>query len=540
MPKKNNKINYWEEREKNNLTVELMKDAEVSREMKRILENVMNTCIKEIESFYTRFADKEGITVKEAKKRVDQYDVIAHQNMAKQYVKDKDFTDEANERLRLYNASMRINREQLLLNALNTHMIAATNDIHHVMNDYLEDGAIRELKRQAGLLGNVHVKSTDIKAIVNASYYDATWSERLWSNMDEVRKIVDETVLNTVLRGRHPVESVGKLKELTGRSDYEARRLLISEVSRVQTEAKKLSYDDNDILEYKYLAIIDDRTTHTCKSLHGKVFKVSEMKVGVNAPPMHQFCRSTTIPVKRKESNDWEDEDGDLFIDDEQIEAEADAENEAVLSDINDILSRLDKMDNNQIKKIENKLEQAKKLGKKVNITDQAIEKVKQVDIPTHTKEENTTIQMLHKQLLKDSKENNESNEVVYFLVDGNLRTAYGNQTEVKITGNDSILLDNANKNSVIMLHNHPGGSSFSLTDLKTLFTTKSIKTLTIVTNQGSVKYITKTEKFDLNETLKIISELLKDVPVEDINRSVIEIVLKRLYTLGMIIFKVR
>jgi len=131
MPKKNNKLNYWIEREKNNLTVELMKDDEVSREMKRIIENAMETCRKEIESFYTRYANKEDITVAEAKKAVDEFDVIAHQNMAKQYVKNKDFSDKANERLRLYNVTMRINREELLLSALNTHLIAATNDIEH-------------------------------------------------------------------------------------------------------------------------------------------------------------------------------------------------------------------------------------------------------------------------------------------------------------------------------------------------------------------------------------------------------------------------
>ncbi len=541
MPKKNNKLNYWIEREKNNLTVELMKDDEVSREMKRIIEHAMETCRKEIESFYTRYANKEGITVAEAKKAVDEFDVLAHQNMAKQYVKNKDFSDKANERLRLYNVTMRINREELLLSALNTHLIAATNDIEHTMNDYLEDGAIREFKRQAGILGNISIKQSDIHAIVNASYYDATWSERLWDNMDDVRKVVDEAVKNTILRGRHPQESVKRLRELTGRSEYEARRLLISEVSRVQTEAKRLSYEEMDILEYKYLAIIDDRTTQTCKSLHGKTFKVSDMKVGVNAPPMHQFCRSTTVPTKRKEEMDWEDEeDGDLFIDDEQIEREADAENDAVLSYIDDIMNRIDNLDDNQIERVDNKLQQAKKLGKKINITDQAIEKVRKIDIPTHSKEENATIQMLHQQLLKDSKENNDSNEVVYFLVDDDLRIAYGNQTEVRITGDDSILLDNAKINSVIMLHNHPGGSSFSLTDLKTLFTTNSIKTLTIVTNQGNVKFITKTDDFDIVEALKVTSEVLKDVPIEDINSSIIEMLLKRLYTLGMIIFKVR
>jgi len=541
MPKKNNKLNYWIEREKNNLTVELMKDDEVSREMKRIIENAMETCRKEIESFYTRYANKEGITVAEAKKAVDEFDVLAHQNMAKQYVKNKDFSNKANERLRLYNVTMRINREELLLSALNTHLIAATNDIEHTMNDYLEDGAIREFKRQAGILGNISIKQSDIHAIVNASYYDATWSERLWDNMDDVRKVVDEAVKNTILRGRHPQESVKRLRELTGRSEYEARRLLISEVSRVQTEAKRLSYEEMDILEYKYLAIINDRTTQTCKSLHGKTFKVSDMKVGINAPPMHQFCRSTTVPTKRKEEMDWEDEeDGDLFIDDEQIEREADAENDAVLSDIDDIMKRIDNLDDNQIEVVDNKLQQAKKLGKKINITDQAIDKVKMIEIPTHTSEENKTIQLMHKQLLQDSKENNNSNEVAYILTKNNPIVVYGTQTDVEFTQDALIHLINSLPRTVTMLHNHPGLSSFSLNDIQMFLLTDSIKTLTIVTNVGTIKYITKTDDYSKSEFIRIYNTVIGDLPVEKITADIIEILLRMLYDAGIIIYKVR
>ena len=357
MPKKNNKQSYWIEREKDNLTTELMKDEQVSNEVKRILENAMNMCRKEMESYYTRFADKEGITVSEAKKLVSEYDVTEYETLARQYVKDKDFSDEANKRLRLYNVSMKVNREELLLATLNTHLIAATNDVHHKVDEYLQDGAMRELKRQAGLLGNISVKQSDIDSIINASYYDATWSKRLWSNMDEVRKIVDETAISTVLKGRHPKESVKRLRELTGRSDYEARRLLITEVSRVQIEAKRLSFKDLGVIKYKYLAVLDNRTTHTCRSLNDKVFDVSDMKPGINAPPMHAFCRSTIIPYSRKEDSDWDEEDGDLYIDDEQIEREADAENDAVIADIDDIIERLDQLDIQEVKRAVKKVE---------------------------------------------------------------------------------------------------------------------------------------------------------------------------------------
>ncbi|AMG61045.1 phage head morphogenesis protein [Staphylococcus sp. HMSC068D08] len=48
--------------------------------------------------------------------------------------------------------------------------------------------------------------------------------------------------------------------------------------------------------EYKYVAKIDNKTSKICYSLNGNIFKVKDMVPGINAPPMHQWFRSTTVP----------------------------------------------------------------------------------------------------------------------------------------------------------------------------------------------------------------------------------------------------
>ncbi len=56
--------------------------------------------------------------------------------------------------------------------------------------------------------------------------------------------------------------------------------------------------------EYIFLATLDKRTCHgcgdekrkSCAELDGKVFKISEAKVGVNKHPMHPYCRCTDMP----------------------------------------------------------------------------------------------------------------------------------------------------------------------------------------------------------------------------------------------------
>ncbi|NFZ30137.1 phage head morphogenesis protein, partial [Staphylococcus aureus] len=62
--------------------------------------------------------------------------------------------------------------------------------------------------------------------------------------------------------------------------------------SQKLTYLKELGEDG----EYKYVAKIDSKTSKLCHSLNGKIFKVKDMIPGVNAPPMHPWCRSTTVP----------------------------------------------------------------------------------------------------------------------------------------------------------------------------------------------------------------------------------------------------
>ncbi len=113
-----------------------------------------------------------------------------------------------------------------------------------------------------------------------------------------VQKEVETTMSNVLLRGRHPNEYVSEFKKQTNSTTYNASRLLVTESARVQAESQKLTYlkELGEDGEYKYVAKIDKKTSKICHSLNGKVFKVKDMIPGVNAPPMHPWCRSTTVP----------------------------------------------------------------------------------------------------------------------------------------------------------------------------------------------------------------------------------------------------
>lgn len=82
----------------------------------------------------------------------------------------------------------------------------------------------------------------------------------------------------------------------------QARRLVRTESCFLNGELNAMAYEECEIEKYRYLATLDLRTSEICRSLDGKIFPLSERKAGKNYPPMHPWCRSTTISVTDEET----------------------------------------------------------------------------------------------------------------------------------------------------------------------------------------------------------------------------------------------
>lgn len=71
--------------------------------------------------------------------------------------------------------------------------------------------------------------------------------------------------------------------------------LIRTEINYYHNQIDLRAYKVMGIEKYRYLAVLDNRTSDICQELDGEVFEVSKAEVGVKFPPMHPFCRSTTI-----------------------------------------------------------------------------------------------------------------------------------------------------------------------------------------------------------------------------------------------------
>ncbi len=124
-------------------------------------------------------------------------------------------------------------------------------------------------------------------------------------------------------------------------------------------------------------------------------------------------------------------------------------------------------------------LEMAKKRDHKIMITDEAIRKVPRIKYKNIPENEYDTIQELARNVLRISKNENNSNEVAI--------TYEMNSMKHIQNGEDYI--------GVAVLHNHPSLSDFSLSDVQFLLRYESIKMMIVVTNLGSISYLVKSFK---------------------------------------------
>lgn len=296
---------YWKNREEEQRKKNIKDEAEYAKEIEKIYVNMMDEIQKEIHGFYTRYAKAEGITIAEAKKRVLKMDIDAYSRKAAQYVKDKNFSKEANEEMRLYNAAMKINRLEMLKANIGMHLVGGFDELQKYFEQILTEKTLEEFERQAGILGkSIQNNAKMAHSIVNASFHNARYSDRIWMYQDMLKAELSKLLQTGLIQGKNPRTLARHLTKLFGVSRENAEHLMTTELSRVQAEAQKQSYIRNGFDEYEFIA--EPTACPICRALDGKHFKVSKMMPGENAHPMHPRCRcSTAAYIDDKEYREW-------------------------------------------------------------------------------------------------------------------------------------------------------------------------------------------------------------------------------------------
>lgn len=151
----------------------------------------------------------------------------------------------------------------------------------NVLNNILESTVEKTFK-----FYNYNADLKDVRKIIESNFKGKHFSERIWSNEQEVAKHLHKQV-DKFLNGKINVNQIKKDIEKTfNTSAYNSKRLVETEVSRCQNEAFISFCKETGVKKIKRNETLDSKTCEECRSLHGKIYDLDK------APGIiHPMCR---------------------------------------------------------------------------------------------------------------------------------------------------------------------------------------------------------------------------------------------------------
>lgn len=286
-------------------TIVFAKVAEdCAKELSVIYSKAAIYTAKQIEGIFNRFASKHHLTRDEAINLLSEADSRNFEKLLEAY-KNKTGAQKRevlaeleapaykNRMKRLDDINKSINK---LINAIESKERDAIGKTMRQVYESSYHHAVYEAARMSGLdLQTGPIDEGALETILKKKWSGQNYSERVWNNTQKVADALKEEFMIGALTGKTEKEMTDSINEqfLSGRN--RARRLVRTESSYIHNEAHFQAYKDYGIEEYRFVATLDLRTSQICREKDGSVYRVDDKKTGVNAPPMHPWCRSTTI-----------------------------------------------------------------------------------------------------------------------------------------------------------------------------------------------------------------------------------------------------
>ncbi len=297
-------IKYWEMREARNMYKDMQLAEDCAKDLSVIYSKAAIYTAKQIEGIFNRFASKHHLTRDEAINLLSEADSRDFEKLLEVY-KNKTGAQKRevlaeleapaykNRMKRLDDINKSINK---LINAIASKERDAIEKTMQKVYESSYHHAVYEAARMSGLdLQTGPIDEGALETILKKKWSGQNYSERVWNNTQKVADAIKEELMIGALTGKTEKEMTDSINEqfLSGRN--KARRLVRTESSYIHNEAHFQAYKDYGIEEYRFVATLDLRTSQICRERDGSVYRVNDKKIGVNAPPMHPWCRSTTI-----------------------------------------------------------------------------------------------------------------------------------------------------------------------------------------------------------------------------------------------------
>lgn len=299
-----NSKDYWEHRAARDMYEQMETAEEAAKQLTGIYERTAEYFNTKSKGIFGAFVNQTGLTEEEARaliKAAPSYDIpglMMAVNTITDLAKKKqvlEWLKAAATQARLYRL-FEIQRE---IDEIMPLLFAAQKSINDecykriIADSYLHK--LFDIQQEAGIGRKINPLTIEkIEKLIRKPWYGGDYSQRLWVNTQEVASAVKSELIVSYLTGKPEYESWQAIDKEFKKGANAAHRLIRTESSYMANMAQLEAYKEAGIDKYIFTATLDLKTSEVCRNQDRKTYYVKDAMPGLNYPPMHPWCRSTT------------------------------------------------------------------------------------------------------------------------------------------------------------------------------------------------------------------------------------------------------
>lgn len=486
---------YWQRRQN-------MADAAMERDERALSKRVeqaytreLKGLEREIASYYQRYGEDNVIAYRRLMETMDPVDrellIRDCDKFLRQYPDMQSIVD-------VRKSIYQLNRLEGLQASARVHFYNVTFEVSGYVDKHLLEQSLRGANTAAEAMGfGQAFYSMDSDAV--RRFVDTVWtgntsySKRIWDNTETLASYVAQDMAKAFARG-DSYQRIAKAleKRFVDVPQSSLMRLVYTEgtyVSRM-AQAEELKREGFD--SYTIQAVHDGRTCEQCHGVEGKTFRFEDMQVGVNFPPLHPYCRCQIAPAV----DDW-----DAW---QQKQEEFGQRQKLARVEENEAFVKAKKGGKNRYSVN----------YKRVN-TKEYHDKFGQLPVPKPVQEQ---LYIQTGRMLQELDGTPYERLVALDARTGDLVADTYSHELVKLAANfnkDELKIVRKHKNGIVLLHNHPGDSYPSLSDIYSAMMTEGVSGSLVSGHGGTVYYIEPIKLHGFEERYSILLEEAKQFTTE-------------------------
>lgn len=486
---------YWSERQRIADAAMERDERLLSERVRRVYERELKDLDRQVADYYKRYGEDNVIAYRHLMETLDQADRdLLIRDCDKFLISHPETASIVDVRKSIY----KLNRLEGLQASARLRLYSATDEVSGAVTDHLAKQALRGANTTAQAMGfgkSFYKLDNDfIRRFVDTPWTGgARYSQRIWDNADTLAAYVGQDMAKAFARG-DSYERIAKAlsKRFVDVPQSSLMRLVYTEGTYTSRAAQAEELKREGFEEYTVEAVHDGHTCEECHGVEGKTFRFDDAEPGVNFPPLHPYCRCQIAPAV-EDWDAWQQKQEEFGQRQKLARVE---ENEAFVK--------------------------AKKGGKnrysvnykRVN-TKEYHDKFGQLPVPKPVQEQ---LYIQTGRMLQELDGTPYERLVALDARTGDLVADTYSHELVKLAANfnkDELKIVRKHKNGIVLLHNHPGDSYPSLSDIYSAMMTEGVSGSLVSGHGGTVYYIEPIKLHGFEERYSILLEEAKQFTTE-------------------------